>query len=335
MADQTVAFSKDSSNLFFHILTKCNLSCSHCYINPDQHGRQTLDIDTIQSWLMHFRKKAEQTNLVILGGEPTLHPDLSRMVKFARQMAFKSITIDTNGYLFHDILNKISHKDVDFISFSLDGAFRQTNDAIRGSGCYNAVIKGIKAAVSKNFNCSMIYTVSEKNIHELEHLPGLVTDLGIKLLFIQVIGLRGASAEPVSSGPTPRLQVDRSTWMQIVPTVARTIAAAGINVIYPKVFLDESDPFECAGLVADNYFVFPNGRVYQCPICEDFSLHSYEITDRGLVPTAKINEQDLFKLSIPEGCVMNKLIQGQNLSYDDQGHPIYRIACCLLKYNIS
>ncbi|MFH2093431.1 MAG: radical SAM protein, partial [Pseudomonadota bacterium] len=302
MQKQTVAFSKDSSNLFFHILTKCNLSCTHCYINPDQHGSQILDIATIQNWLSIFKDKARQTNLVLLGGEPTLHPDLSSVVKFARQMNFKSITIDTNGYLFHDILNKIIPDDIDFLSFSLDGATQQTNDAIRGDGCYNAVLSGLKQAVTKGFTCSMIYTVSDKNIHELEHMPDLVKDLGIKHFFIQVIGMRGESSKKARN-----LQVSKEIWRKTIPKVARIIAAQKIVVTYPKVFLDENEPFECAGNVADNYFIFPNGRVYQCPICEDFSLHSYEIKENKLVQTPKINEQDLFKLDIPEGCVMNKM----------------------------
>ena len=59
MQKQTVAFSKDSSNLFFHILTKCNLSCTHCYINKDQHGHNTLDIETIKDWQTTIPKVAE------------------------------------------------------------------------------------------------------------------------------------------------------------------------------------------------------------------------------------------------------------------------------------
>lgn len=328
MQKQTVAFSKDSSNLFFHILTKCNLSCSHCYINPDQHGTQTLAIETIQNWLGIFKEKAGQTNLVILGGEPTLHPDLGKMVKAARNLEFKSITIDTNGYLFHGILDKITPSDIDFLSFSLDGATEDTNDSIRGKGCFETVLKGVKTAVLKGYTCSMIYTVSDKNIHELEMMPDLVKPLGIKHFFIQVIGMRGESSEKKAG------QVDKQTWTTIVPEVARKIAGQGITVTYPKVFLDGNEPFECAGIVADNYFIFPNGRVYQCPICEDFALHSFQIKDNALLSTPKINEQDLFELNIPEGCVMNKMIQPQNLAYDKQGRPCHRIACCMLKQEI-
>lgn len=329
MQNQTVAFSRDSSNVFFHILTQCNLSCSHCYINPAQHGERMLPLDTIKSWLGLFAPTAGQTNLVLLGGEPTLHPDLSGAVKAAGKLGFKSITIDTNGYLFHGILDKISPHDLDFFSFSLDGATCRTNDLIRGKGSYDAVIAGIGQAREKGFACSMIYTVSEKNLHELDLMPQLAKSLGISRFFIQVIGLRGESS--TSDGP---LQVTKELWCTIIPEAAQKIAALGIRVTYPQVFLDLEAPFECAGNVAKNFFIFPNGRVYQCPICEDFPLHSFEIRHNTLIPRPKINETDLFKLNIPEGCVMNKMIQPGNLAYDSDGRPAHKIACCLLKQEL-
>jgi len=332
MQHQTVAFSKNSSNLFFHILTKCNLSCSHCYINQAQHGDRTLPIETIRDWLALFSPKADQTNLVLLGGEPTLHPDLNLAVKEARRLGFKSITIDTNGYLFHDILDKITPNELDFLSFSLDGATRETNDAIRGKGSYDTVLAGIQKAKEKGFVCSMIYTVSDKNIHELALMPALVQDLGIDRFFIQVIGMRGESSPSSPSDKHPRvLQVSKDSWLEIIPKVAEKIASQGIIVTYPKVFLSMKEEFQCAGNVAQNYFVFPNGRVYQCPICEDFPLHSHEIRDNRLVASPRINEADLFKLTIPEGCVMNKMIQPGNLAYKADGTPHHQIACCMLK----
>ena len=330
MTTRTVAFSKDSSNLFFHILTKCNLCCTHCYINKDQHGANTLDIETIRNWLGIFSDKASQTNVIFLGGEPTLHPDLHLAVKAAKRLGFKSITIDTNGYLFHNILDNITPNDVDFLSFSLDGATKKTNDDIRGKGSYDKVMEGIQKSLTKNFSCSMIYTVSDMNIHELELMPDLVKNLGIKRFFIQVIGIRGKS-----SNTDEKLQVTRETWLSTIPEIAEKIAAHGIVVTYPKVFLNKEDIFQCAGIVADNYFIFPNGRVYQCPVCEDFPLHSHEIKNNQLITTPKINEKDLFGLTIPEGCVMNKIIQPQNLSYRQDGTPEYLIACCMLKEELS
>ena len=328
--NKTVEFSKHSINVFFHILTRCNLSCRHCYINPSQHGDKILPLETIIKWLGAFTYTDKNTNLIFLGGEPTLHPELDSAVIAAKQMGYASVTIDTNGYLFNDILNKITPEDVDFISFSLDGATRKTNDLIRGIGCYDNCISGIKQAVRVGFNTSLIFTVSNENIHELALMPPLIKELGIDRFFIQIIGIRGKSVNLQKD----RLQVDRKTWLSLIPAVADHAANLGITVTYPKVFLNGSDVFECAGRVADNYFIFPNGRVYRCPLCEDFPLHSLEFTDDRLIKRKKITEKDLFDLDIAEGCVMNKLVQPDNLSYDKDGAAEYKIACCLLKEEV-
>ncbi len=328
---KTVSFSRHSVNIFFHILTNCNLKCRHCYINKEQHGENQLSIETIETWLGAFAEKSDRANVIFLGGEPTLHPDLALAIKKAKSIGYKSITVDTNGYLFHDILSKVDRDIVDYFSFSLDGATRETNDMLRGKGSYDKCIAGIKEAVLKGFTTSLIYTVSSANIHELHMMEPLLKDLGIDRFFIQVIGIRGKSVGNNSAG----LQVSRSQWLTVIPKVAEKVAGLGIIVTYPKVFLSPEEKFECGGLIAENYFIFPNGRVYRCPLCEDFPLHSMEFKNNNLINTDRINEKDLFELNIPEGCVMNKIIQPANLSYNSNGAPNYKIACCLLKEEIS
>lgn len=326
----TVAFSKDAANVFFHILTQCNLKCRHCYINPEQHGTQQLSLATIEIWLERLIKRNPAANLVLLGGEPTLHPDLAAIVQAARRLAYRSITIDTNGYLFNDILDRVTPDEVDFFSFSLDGATAATNDAIRGPGSFKACTTGIAKTKTRGFRTSLIYTVSLLNLDELKAMPALLTQLGIDRFFIQVIGLRGRSAESKGQAGLA-LQVTREQWQRKVLPIAQKVAQAGVPVSYPKVYLSPQESFACAGKVADNYFVFPNGRVYRCPLCEDYPLHSLAFVENNLQATAKINERDLFELSIEEGCVMNKLVQPDNLVYDSDGHALFQVACCLLK----
>ena len=332
---KTVAFSKNAANVFFHILTKCNLACRHCYINPDQHGKQTLDLDTIKAWLEPFAGRGRKANVIFLGGEPTLHPDLAEAIRYARTLGYASVTVDTNGYLFNNILDKVTAREVDYFSFSLDGATAATNDRLRGTGCWQRCVEGIQAAVNKGFATSLIYTVSRANASELERMPAVLKKLGIRRFFIQVIGLRGRSAsgelEDVA-GKSP--QLTQAEWLDLVPPVAEEVADIGITVTYPKVFLDPGEKFECAGLVADNYFIFPNGRVYRCPLCEDFPMHSLAFEEGRLVNAGRLNENDFFSLNIPEGCVMNRLIQPENIAYDPDGATVARVACCLLKEEI-
>lgn len=330
---KTVAFAKDTANVFFHILTQCNLDCRHCYINPRQHGTQKLSLERIQTWLEILIRRSPSANLIFLGGEPTLHPELPGAVRSARGLGYASITIDTNGYLFNDILHRVTPDDVDVFSFSLDGPTAEVNDAIRGPGCFARCTEGIRQAKSLGFGVSLIYTVSSRNLAFLEEMAPLLAQWGVDHFFIQIIGLRGRSA--VGSDEEAPLQVTRAQWLETIPAAARRVAAKGIPVTFPRVFLEPPDLFHCAGRVADNYFVFPNGRVYRCPLCEDYPLHSLAFVDDRLMATGPINEADLFKLDIAEGCVMNKLVQPQIIEYLPDQSPAYRIACCLLKEHIE
>lgn len=288
-----------------------------------------LSLEKIIKWLEIFYEKNKENNLILLGGEPSLHPDLYLAIKEANRLGYASVTIDTNGFLFFDILSKITPDELDFISFSIDGPTEEINDRIRGKGSFNACISGLEKAKQKGFNTSVIYTVSMDNIYEIEKMPDLLKILNINRFFIQVIGIRG-NADKYNN------QVRKDMWLEIVPKVASKVADMGITVVYPKVYIENDERFECAGLLSENYFIFPNGRVYRCPLCEDFPVHSLEINNENrLVETPHINESDLFDLSIPEGCVINKIIQPGNIAYDENKKPLYKIACCMLKEEMT
>lgn len=329
---RTVGFRPGERNVFFHLLTACNLSCKHCYINPPQHGNETLSKKKILDWLELFARPDLSSNLILLGGEPTMHPDLPEIIRAAKSMRF-AVTVDSNGYLFHDFLNRTKPEELDFLSFSLDGPDPSVNDPIRGENVFATCTANLQKAVRLGFQTSVIYTVSGRNIDHLHRMPRLLVDLGVKRFFIQVIGMRGKPATE-STKEEIAWQIDPGQWLQVVPQVAREAAELGIHVTFPRVFLEAEEKFECAGQVAENYFIFPNGRVYQCPLCEDFSIHSFQIEDNRLVRHQGINEDRFFPLSIPEGCVMNRLLQPDNIEYLQDGTPRHRISCCLLKQEI-
>ena len=329
---RTVGFKPGERNVFFHILTACNLRCRHCYINPAEHGTQTLSLDKVSNWLKFFARPKQETNLILLGGEPTLHVDLPAIIRTAKALRY-AVTVDSNGYLLNDFLTRITPDLVDSLSFSLDGPDAVVNDPIRGLGSFQVCTDNIRRAVRAGFATSLIYTVSSLNIDHLRKMPALLASLGIRRFFIQVIGLRGNPARESAHGRI-LWQVPAKKWLDLVPIVAENAASMGIHTIYPKVYLGVDDRFECAGMVAENYFIFPNGRVYQCPLCEDYPIHSYVIDNDKLLHRQGLTEDRFFPLLIPEGCVMNRLLQPDTISYHADGLPVHRISCCLLKEEI-
>lgn len=284
----------------------------------------------MDDWLKLFLDPAKQTNIIFLGGEPTLHPDLAHGVKLAQALGYQSITIDTNGFLLHNLLDNISPQDA-VISFSLDGPNAEINDPLRGKGVFATCTANLRRAISKGFTVSVIYTVSRLNINHLPEMIPLLVRLKVARFFIQVIGIRGKSATKNET----KLQLTQQEWLSVIPEVAQNAAHNGIHVTYPKVFLEQDDLFECGGNVAENYFIFPNGRVYLCPLCEDLPINTFQIENNCLLKNQGMTENMLFALNIAEGCVMNKLLQPDNIQYDSAGHPLQSVSCCLLKQEIN
>ncbi len=331
MKVKTVGFKQGERNIFFHLLTGCNLSCKHCYINTEQHGSGSVSRETIEKWLALFYNKEKESNVIFLGGEPTMHADLPHAIQFAKKLGYSSVTVDTNGFLFHDFLEKVSPAELDFLSFSLDGPTPEVNDTLRGHGVFDTCTKNLQSAVARGFNVSLIYTVSKFNIAYLHEMVPLLVDWGVKRFFIQVIGIRGKSALYGAD----KWQLTPEEWLKKIPQVTSETAARGITTVFPKVFLEQDEKFECAGRVAENYFIFPNGRVYQCPLCEDYPVNTYRIEENRLLRNTGFTEDKFFPLDIPEGCVINKILQPDNLRYDREGSPLYKISCCLLKQEIA
>jgi MoaA/NifB/PqqE/SkfB family radical SAM enzyme len=328
---RTVGFKQGERNIFFHLLTGCNLSCRHCYINTEQHGSGPVSRETIEKWLTLFQNKEKASNVIFLGGEPTMHSDLPYAIRFAKKLGYSSVTVDTNGFLFHDFLDKVKPSELNFLSFSLDGPNPEVNDALRGEGVFETSTKNLQSAVTRGFNISLIYTVSKFNIDHLHQMVPLLVDWGVKRFFIQVIGIRGKTAV----NGADKWQLTPEEWLEKIPQVASEAAAQGIKAVFPKVFLEPEEKFECAGRVAENYFIFPNGRVYQCPLCEDYPVNTFRIEENRLIKNAGFTEDKLFSLDISEGCVINKILQPDNLRYDSEGKPLYKISCCLLKQEMS
>lgn len=327
---RTLYFKPDERNIFLHLLTACNLSCRHCYINPAQHGSGILSRSAMEEWLTLFADPAKKSNVIFLGGEPTLHPDLVHGVRYARGLGYRGITIDTNGFLHHDLLRHLRPEEA-VLSFSLDGPDPAVNDPIRGEGVFAMATANLQKAVAMGFDVSLIFTASRLNIEHLARMPALLERLQCRRFFIQVIGLRGKSAGETANPDDGALQLSPDQWLKIVPRVAAEAAARGIRVIYPKVYLEPEEPFQCAGRLGENFFIFPNGRVYLCPLCEDFPLNALRLEAGRLLENRGITERKLFTLDIPEGCVMNKLLQPGNIDYNPDGTPSHRISCCLLK----
>jgi len=118
-------------------LPYCNLRCPYCHnhglvLTPDKH--KTISTKYIFKRLDEFRGWID--GVCITGGEPTLHPYLSELIRQFRSKGFL-IKLDTNG-TFPDVLgNLISKGLIDYVSMDVKGPL----DEIRYSRCAGVPVK--------------------------------------------------------------------------------------------------------------------------------------------------------------------------------------------------
>ncbi|GHU40882.1 hypothetical protein FACS1894190_08310 [Spirochaetia bacterium] len=83
-----------------HLVDHCNLACKGCSHYAPIAQKRFTDIRIFKKDMKILSKKVGITSLRLLGGEPLLHPDVSKFLKLARQYFPKThIGLATNGIL--------------------------------------------------------------------------------------------------------------------------------------------------------------------------------------------------------------------------------------------
>ncbi len=78
------------------ITGQCNLSCHICFAAAPSGGH--VPFDQISSMIdSYVSYEAEPELLQLSGGEPTLHPDLLEIVRYAKNLGIQDVAVSTNG----------------------------------------------------------------------------------------------------------------------------------------------------------------------------------------------------------------------------------------------
>jgi hypothetical protein len=85
--------------LELHVTHACNLACESCSHYSNQGHIGNLDLAQAERWMAHWSNRLAVETFVLLGGEPTVHPQLSEFVSLARRhWPLANIRLNTNGF---------------------------------------------------------------------------------------------------------------------------------------------------------------------------------------------------------------------------------------------
>jgi len=137
--------------------TLCNLSCSHCFIScsPTNHAHEIMRRADVRRYLDEAADLGAN-DTYFTGGEPFLNREILEILEDALRIG--PATVLTNATLITPAraqslaaMERSSRYSLE-IRVSLDGLGAETNDPIRGEGCFDATMAGVRELARVGFN---------------------------------------------------------------------------------------------------------------------------------------------------------------------------------------
>ena len=117
------------------ITNRCNMHCPLCFSNSN-HDSGDVPLAEIQRRMEQLLAiTGTPVNLQLSGGEPTLHPDLPRIIALARNLGFRNLELISNGIKISrnpDYLSELKAQGLKSVYLQFDGLKASTYLKLRG-----------------------------------------------------------------------------------------------------------------------------------------------------------------------------------------------------------
>jgi radical SAM protein with 4Fe4S-binding SPASM domain len=180
-----IKFQADNFPLHLDIesTNNCNLKCTMCTRNFMKEKIGFMKWDLYKKIIDEAAKHKLPSIKLNYRGEPLMHPDLIKMVKYAKNNGIIEVQFNTNGLLLdEEISRELIKAGIDRIIFSFDGATKETYEKIRTGSNFEKVMGNIKRFVDiknlmgKKRPCTRIQMVKTKeNVHEINKFISMWT----------------------------------------------------------------------------------------------------------------------------------------------------------------
>jgi hypothetical protein len=219
------------------VTSNCNLRCPMCFAESGPGGTH-LDFATYTRMVDRYVELEGVADVLQLsGGEPTLHPELVRMVRYAYERPIQVVMINTNGIrLANDpaLLDALAPmRDRLEVYLQFDGLTDGTSESLRGERLTQTKLRALDRLADAGVRCTLVCTVEGRtNLHEV----GDVLRFGLSRPIVRGVSYQLAS---YCGRHLPADELERRATM---PDVAKAIVAQTGGLLSEDDFL----PLPCA-----------------------------------------------------------------------------------------
>jgi len=254
--------------LSWNVTLKCNLKCSHCYINAKEKSLPDELSTDAAKMLIHQITEVSRPLLILSGGEPLLREDIYEIIRYGVDRGLR-MGMGSNGMLIDDeVTRRLEDAGMGTVAISLDSSIPERHDEFRGvKGCWEHAINAIKSLKNSRIQVQVNCTVTPQNYDEVDDIMSRAEDLGVEnfhLFFLVPTG-RGTDIKDI----TPRMYED-----MITSTLAKTTKyKLNIKPSCAPQFMRVAKQQEIdmsrwvRGCMAGLYYcrIYPSGEVTPCP----------------------------------------------------------------------
>ncbi|MEE1227836.1 MAG: radical SAM protein [Lachnospiraceae bacterium] len=237
------------------LTNNCNMRCPHCFVSAGIVKRQELNVDEILSVVDSIKELNGDTDIVVSGGEPLIHPDIMRLL---RGLKGQNVTLFTNGTL----INERNYRDIaeccQEVQISFEGVSQRIYEKIRGIGNYQKALHAIELLKTTGIKITLAVTILPATVEDIRtNLISFVNSIEYENLEIRLnddIEMTGNALSMDFTGFNKR-EVDKLMISLVSQLQSKGVTKASSN--------GRNVRFKNCG-IGTNIVVDADGKIYPC-----------------------------------------------------------------------
>ncbi len=212
---------------------RCNLRCSFCYagcgaggVPPGWSEQRAMSDAEVRRVLRVIREEARCPSVSFTGGEPTLHPGLTGLVRHAKGLGLRVNLISNGQRLDGRLTGELRDAGLDSAQLSLEGAVPATHDdSVGRAGAFSRLWDAVDRLRASGIRVHTNTTLSRRNFAEIEAIVDLVAAHGLDRLTMNLV-------IPCGSASDRTLAIRYSEAGPLVLRARDRAAARGLELVW-------------------------------------------------------------------------------------------------------
>lgn len=145
----------------------------------------------------------------LLGGEPTLHPQITEIANEMADRPIRERRMTTNATSLNRLkLDQLRPDAFDHVSLSVDGITAEVNDATRGRGTFKKILGTLALYHEAGVRLSVNYTMTQRNLSTMRDAAAFFAGQGVAIVNFHCASLTGNALS------NPELVIPPLDWVE-------------------------------------------------------------------------------------------------------------------------